>query len=60
MNVEADLSKGHLAIEYFAYDDVTFTDTDDCETQPASALSTPYRSTVRRLVARSSCPTAFR
>ena len=41
MNVEADLSRGHLYIEYFAYDDVTFTDTDDCETMPASALPEP-------------------
>ena len=41
LNVEADLSKGRLAIEHFAYDDVTLTDTDDCETKPSSALPEP-------------------
>ena len=41
MNVEADLSKGRLTIEHFAYDDVTLTDTDDCETKPSSALPEP-------------------
>ena len=41
LNVEADLSKGRLTIEHFAYDDVTLTDTDDCETKPSSALPEP-------------------
>ena len=41
MNVEADLAKGHLAIEYFAYDELTFVDSDDCETKPSSALPEP-------------------
>ena len=41
MNVEADLSAGHLAIEYFAYDELAFVDSDDCETKPSSALPEP-------------------
>lgn len=41
MNIEADLKYGPASIGYFAYDDVSLTKTETCETLPGFAMPQP-------------------